>query len=327
MQKSPDFDEDGLSEYEFVELVQEALPRILGAFSLEREPKLSGGGRPDFLAWLLSKRAAIIEVKVVTPATAIRLDKIAAQLLSYATAFEHTFKADPELVLVVSGSLSPDQQTRLRRAGIDRVIDGAELRAAAPSLPWPDSVGGAMRKPRPTEPRKRLSLIDQLDVTLPGRADWAKYQRVVRDILAETLVPPLAQPLDEHGNRTGVNRRDVIFPNYAVDGPWKFLRDHYEAHYVVVDAKNYVGPVKKKEILQIANYLSSHGAGLFGMIVCRNAADRSAEVTRQEQWMIYRKMIIVLNDEDLRTMLTISAEGDDAGVVIRQKIEDFRLGF
>lgn len=170
-------------------------------------------------------------------------------------------------------------------------------------------------------------LAHELQQISPGRASWAQYQRVVRDILAATLCPPLEQPLDERSNLSGVNRRDIIFPNYAVDGFWKFIRDHYEAYFVVVEAKNYLGGVKKKEILQIANYLSAHGPGLFGIVACRNAADRSAEVTRREQWVIYQKMIIVLNDDDLRQMLSLLSNGDNPGTVIRQKIEDFRLEF
>jgi len=38
-------------------------------------------------------------------------------------------------------------------------------------------------------------------------------------------------------------------------------------------------------------------------------------------------MTIVLNDEDLAQMLTACAAGTDPGDVIRQKIEEFRLGF
>ena len=149
----------------------------------------------------------------------------------------------------------------------------------------------------------------------------------MRDILAATLCPPLEQPLDERPNQNGINRRDIIFPNYAVNGFWKFIRDHYKAHFVVVEAKNYVGSVKKKEILQVSNYLSAHGPGLFAIVACRDAVDRSAEATRREQWAIYQKMIIVLNDDDLHQMLILSSDGDDPGTVIRQKIEDFRLGF
>jgi hypothetical protein len=317
------------SEREFLPLVQEALPSLLGARSLELEPRLAKSARPDFVAQLDSGREAIVEVRVVTPATSVRLDKVAAQLRHYGEAYTHaTGKAKPDLVLVLSGSLPPERTAHLRRAGITTVIDGPMLRAAAPHLPWPDAVAKVYGAPGPTaEASAGSSLVGELLVVAPGRAEWAKYQRVVRDILAATLSPPLGLPLDERTNLSGVNRRDIIFPNYATEGLWEFLRHHYDAHYVVVDAKNYVGGVKKKDILQVANYLSAHGAGLFGMIVCRNAADRSAEVTRREQWVIYRKLILILNDEDLRTMLALTDQGEDPAIVIRQKIEDFRLGF
>ncbi len=311
-------------------MVEEALPAILGAESLEREPRLNGTGRPDFVARLRDGRAAIVELKIVTPATTARIDRAAAQLRAYGEAFVEAHGGPaPELVLVVSGSLAPERIDRLRWEGVTRVIDGPALRAAAPFLPWPEPAGRT-HEPRPplTEERSEArSLATELERIPPGKSDWVAYQRIVRDILAETLSPPLEQPLDEHRNATGVNRRDIILPNYADEGPWKFLRDHYEAHFIVVDAKNYVGGVKKKDILQVANYLSAHGAGLLGMIVCRDAEDKSAEVTRREQWVIYRKMVLVLNDEDLKTMLALAAAGEDPAAVIRQKIEDFRLGF
>ncbi|MCW3158599.1 hypothetical protein [Micropruina sonneratiae] len=134
-------------------------------------------------------------------------------------------------------------------------------------------------------------------------------------------------PYTESPTRDGVNRRDIIIPNYASDGFWAHMLLFYSAHYIVVDAKNYVGAVKKREVLQLGNYLSQHGAGLFGMIACRTALDAGAEITRRELWAFHRKMIVVLNDDDLIQMLVAHAGGSDPGDVIRQKIEDFRLGF
>jgi len=124
-----------------------------------------------------------------------------------------------------------------------------------------------------------------------------------------------------------VNRRDIVLPNYASEGFWAFMLQYYGAHYVVVDAKNYVGPVKKTEILQLGNYLSRHGAGLFGIIVCRSDLDKGGEITRRELWAFHQKLIVVLNGDDLIQMLDASAVGTDPAEVIRQKIEDFRLGF
>ena len=176
----------------------------------------------------------------------------------------------PELVLVVSGALAPEHIARLKKHGVDTLIDGPALRTAAPTLPWPDSV--APEHPDTHVPQggavsTNAQLIRELEQIAPGRTGWVLYQRKVQDILAATHCPPLEQPLSEHPNMTGVNRRDIVFPNYADDGVWKFLRDHYEAHFVVVDAKNYAAFVTKNAILQIANYLSAHGAGLFGIIV------------------------------------------------------------
>jgi hypothetical protein len=88
------------------------------------------------------------------------------------------------------------------------------------------------------------------------------------------------------------------------------MRTHYGAHYVVVDAKNYRGDVPKNAVLQVANYLPAHGAGLFGVIACRNGGDRSAEITRREQWALHRKMIVIINDDDdLRQMISNKASG------------------
>lgn len=315
--------------YEFESLVGIALKRIFDADSVLRNERLPGPTEADFVVRLKGGGIAIVEVKLVTPATLTRLDHAAAQLRSlgaaYASAAERGAPA-PVLALAVSEALAPEHKDHLKSLGVDRVIDGPLLRQSEPDLPWPEPFSaGRPRESAAVEAVRRST--DALDAIPAGRPDWARYQRTVTEILTSTLCPPLEQPLAEHPSLSGANRRDMIFPNYANAGTWKFLRDHYEAHYVVVDAKNYAGQVKKAAILQIANYLSAHGAGLFGMIVCRSAADRSAEFTRREHWMVQRKLIIVLNDDDLKQMAEFAANHSDPATVIRQKIEDFRLGF
>ena len=43
------------------------------------------------------------------------------------------------------------------------------------------------------------------------------------------------------------------------------------------------------------------------------------------QWVQHNKLIIGLDDEDVRQMITTKAAGGDPAELIRQKIEDFRL--
>lgn len=103
------------------------------------------------------------------------------------------------------------------------------------------------------------------------------------------------------------------------------MRSHYEAHYVVAEVKNLTRPPGKNEILQIANYLNPHGTGLFALLLCRTAMDETARWICREQWVQHGKLIIGLDDDDIRQMITTKAAGGDPAELVRQKIEDFRL--
>jgi hypothetical protein len=168
-------------------------------------------------------------------------------------------------------------------------------------------------------------LIQELEICRPGKEDWSKYQKLVGKILERLFCPPLSTPISERSDAEQVNRRDYILPNYAESGFWHFLRTTYQADYIVVDAKNYKNNVEKKEALQIANYLKPHGAGLFGMIFCRDSIDNGCECTLREQWTIHKKLIIVVSDSDVKQMLLNKSSNGPPEEIIKQKIEDFRL--
>jgi hypothetical protein len=107
----------------------------------------------------------------------------------------------------------------------------------------------------------------------------------------------------------------------GAEGFWYYLRQMYRVDHIVVDAKNYTEPIGKDELLQVANYLSPHGTGLFGIILTRTDDDRSAQYIRREQWITHNKMMIVLNGVDLEQMLSLQAGGEPPQMLIQQKIE------
>lgn len=296
---------------------------------------------PDFIVALPDNNFAIVEVKNQTPNTSLRLDAVANQLLSYANAFQKDNPgATVSRVLIIVGTLSIDNRSYLANRGVDRVIDTAELlhlakdgyipgSADSPNMTVdesPDIVIDNTSNDKVPQPAAEI-FLQMLEDIQPGKSTWVRYQKLAGDILEFLFCPELAKPIPELSNQTRTNRRDFIFPNYAINGYWYSLRVHYAAHFVVVDAKNYKGKIGKTEVLQIANYLSDHGAGLFGLIISRNGSKRDAEITQREQWAIYRKMIVILDDADLKQMLAVRSSNGEPADLIRQKIEDFRLGF
>ena len=107
---------------------------------------------------------------------------------------------------------------------------------------------------------------------------------------------------------------------------WQFMRAHYDAHYVVAEVKNLSGSPGKHEILQVANYLNPHGTGLFALVLARTELDATAMWICREQWVQHNKLIIGINDDDVHQMVENKLAGKDPAELVRQKIEDFRLG-
>ena len=168
-------------------------------------------------------------------------------------------------------------------------------------------------------------LLKRLASCKPGKSDWSVYQKLIRDIFEFLFTPPLDPPIWESSDLSKVNRRDLIFPNYTSDGFWKFLRDSYSADYIVVDSKNYKHKIKKPQVLQIANYLKPHGAGMFAIITSRMGCDAGCMTTLRELWAADRKLIIVLTDNDIEVMLVASGSHGEPEKVIGQVIQEFRL--
>jgi len=171
----------------------------------------------------------------------------------------------------------------------------------------------------------KSELIKKLDVCQPGKDSWSEYQRLVGLIVEELFCPPLSKPLPEYSDVTNTNRKDYVLPNYCNEGFWKFLREKYNAEYIVVEAKNYKNRVGKNQILQVANYLKPYGTGMFAFIFSRYGVDdKGGKQTIKEQWIMENKMIIVFEDSDVKNMLLADTiEGVEQ--IISDKIQEFRL--
>ncbi|UOB56546.1 hypothetical protein MRS60_05435 [Burkholderia pyrrocinia] len=173
---------------------------------------------------------------------------------------------------------------------------------------------------------RESALRDELKACPPGIKDWNVYQSLVGDILEHLFCPALGKPISEHSDWTKTNRRDFILPNYSEAGFWSFMRDKYMADYLVVDAKNSGKKIKKEAVLQVANYLKPHGAGLFGVIVSRTGEDASGcKHTLREQWLVHKKLILVFDDIEIDAMLSAKEDRRAPEEVIGKKIEQFRL--
>ncbi len=97
--------------------------------------------------------------------------------------------------------------------------------------------------------------INELRECESGIKNWGQYQKLVGEIIELLFFPNLSMPIYQSYDQRRINRRDFIMPNYDMNGFWCFIRQRYNAEYIVIDAKNSTNGVTKQDILQIANYL------------------------------------------------------------------------
>jgi len=242
--------------------VELALPAVLESTDISREPEIGPQLRPDFIARLPTGNAAIIEVKAVTPTTRARLSLVLKQLQTYAEAYTKLHEGSaPELILAIPGRLTGEHIRFLTENGIAQILDGPALRAAAPMIEWSEDVARSPADGSNSKITRAKLLLSRLETTAPGKGDWSKYQKFIGEILDELFSPPLNNGINEKSNLSKVNRRDIILPNYSGGGFWQFIRLHYDAHFVVVDAKNYVRPKRKMKFckLQITSIYTEPG--------------------------------------------------------------------
>jgi hypothetical protein len=281
----------------------------------------------DFVA-RVDGRPLLVEAKSQTPQTNHRLQQIVEQLLAAGTSYQqyHDLHHQPRLVLAFPGVLLPQRHAKVQAAGVE-IWDGERLQRMArrvgvttPAfLAVPEDERPPEREPA-DELRRRLIAIPK------GKDGWSAFEQFTEDLLNLLFVPPLNTVIPQSSNENGVNRRDFVLPNYApADTFWGFVRLHYRGDFIVVDAKNYNAPIKKGQVLQLANYLSHHGTGLVGMLLTRTGLAQDARWTSREQWLLYNKLIIGLGDDDYHQMLLTHHAGDDPSELVRQRIEDFRL--
>jgi hypothetical protein len=316
-----------LSELSFVNALIELL-RASGRYT-DVDPQALRSSRrearviPDISCYR-DGRQVVIECKGVAPAVEGRIARYLDQLARLREAYPVA-----TVVIAFPERLQETYSRRFRAAGYE-VWDTDFI-----SREFGDFVG-AVSDARlhnlfypPLGTRPEQTSADQLTTRLQsitcGSQEWSKYQKWCVDALEFLFVPPLEKPLYELVDEPRLNRRDIILPNYAESGFWRYIREKFAADYIVVDAKNYCTAIRKAEVLQVANYLKPVGAGMFGMICTRHAPPKRVHLIRREQWTLYGKMILFLADEDLTQMLTYKATGTDPEQVLRQKIEEFRL--
>jgi hypothetical protein len=292
-----------LSPLEFETFVYKLVLELPSAKDVRRNSRV-GGIEIDTQA-TLNGQMVVFEVKRLVTFPVNRAEAFAA----FAKRAKEVTGAQ-RVILVAPARYSPPFLQVLQDNGIECWgIEELARQTTEDLWKWIDSAGTDLSS-EPAQ-NKAESLAAALGAIPAGNVEALDFQKLWLDAAEFLFTPPL-----------GV-RRDIIMENFAESGFWAVARSEYVARYIVIDAKNYEDAIGKRCILDVAHYLKQHGCGLFALLTTRAGAKDSAMHAIREHWIAERKMILVLNDNDLKRMLTLRADGADPSIVIRETLRTF----
>lgn len=153
-----------------------------------------------------------------------------------------------------------------------------------------------------TSAKRKMSYIKKLPT---GKADNAdkKYEELVVQLMASLLYPHLDFAQAQSRTESGAQIRDLIFYNNQSVPFFKDIHDTFESKQIVFELKN-VEALNRDNVNQLNRYLNEN-LGKFGVFVTRHQPPKAIKKQLVDLWSGQRKCILVLDDNDLHTMVDI----------------------
>lgn len=211
----------------------------------------------------------------------------------------------------------------LRREGLlERVVDAnaAELIALRDDPAVSMAIVAVLDARPDGAPVNRLRL-DELEPDLPvllaqmrkvrsGQKGATVYHRRVADLMTQMMRPHVGPAVIEAEINEGRKRLDILWPNIASSPFFRWLRNTHNARFIVGECKNYSADPKNPEIDQMIGRLSPT-RGEIGLLLCRRVAKRDVATARsRDAFHAGHGAVIVLDDDDIATMTTLTAAGN-----------------
>jgi hypothetical protein len=169
------------------------------------------------------------------------------------------------------------------------------------------------------------ALLEAVLAIPSGKKHADDYHRAVMHLLSALLYPALDMPVREFKIHDGRKRIDIVYTNLAEDGFFHWLHGAggVPSGSVVVECKNYTGPLANPEFDQLTGRFSPM-RGQFGLLCYRGFKDDKASVVQhcRDAALDGRGWVIALDDEDLRVLVESRKAGDDT--TFRYLLDRFR---
>lgn len=190
-------------------------------------------------------------------------------------------------------------------------------------IPEKTSIKLNSNKIKYTRRYKRKNYIEELNNVVDGPNNSKEYEvlleKIIKDIFSNELT------LFQRQSRTedGINIFDMIckIKNGINDDFFTIVEKYYKTKYILFEFKNYSNVIKQGQICTTEKYLFETALRKVAIIITRHGIDKNGMKLTKGILRESGKLMIVLDDEDVKEMIRIYENGEKATTVLERKLD------
>lgn len=219
-------------------------------------------------------------------------------------------QSNAELLERLLAVLEPPEDGQLAHAGRD-VSDAIDNALTIKKTTPPPSTGA--------------DLCTELGNLKPGRKYWRQHEQLCEKILRYLFNDDLSGWFSQKRTTDNSNSYDLVCRLRPTTEFWKFIISDIKSRYVVFEFKNYSAKIKQSQMLTTEKYLMIKGLRKVAIILTRKGYDKGAKNIAQGAMRESGKLLIVIDDSDICTMLDMKDKGNDPSDYLFDKADTFLL--
>lgn len=167
------------------------------------------------------------------------------------------------------------------------------------------------------------SYVKRLDRVEPGNLKAHEYEKFCVEVLKYLFNDSLSLWEEQKKSNDDLFRFDLIckIKNHIKNEFFNTLEKYFSSKYIIFEFKNYIEEITQREIYTTEKYLYRTALRMVAIIITRNGIDKNGMKAIKGILRENGKLIIVLDDKDIKQMIKAKEQGEDYHKVLITKLD------
>lgn len=165
--------------------------------------------------------------------------------------------------------------------------------------------------------------IERLETIIAGKKNAQQYEKFCVDILKYLFNDNLTLWKEQQKSNDDLFRFDLIckIKNNINNEFFNTIENYFSSKYIIFEFKNYIEEITQKEVYTTEKYLYKTALRTVAILLTRNGVDKNGIKAIRGTLRENGKLIIVLDDNDIKQMIYAKEHGEDYVEILINKLD------